>query len=880
MPASALHRNLVIALAPWPFVGREDEIDELVAELTRSTRRHGVLLRGTAGVGKTRLARAVASALGDVGIETVECQGSSSLAAIPFGAIAPLIGRLRGGARSGAPDTSIDGATFLAELCEALAGATQTALFVDDVAHADPGSLAVIRAAVLLAGLPVILTARSDDTLPDPITRLADEGLIESIEIGPLNRRSSDAILTHVLGGPVDPLSARQLHESSQGNPLFLRELVRGASASGSITSGPHGFATGPVPSARLVELLGARIEHADDDERRVIELLAAAQPVPVVAMGSSRILDRLEAEGVVAIEGDPPRLLARLGHPIYDEVVRASTPTVRWQERLREAASLLRIDAPSDEDALLRAVDLEVRSGTPVPTADLLRAARRATTLRDHEMAISLAEQLIESGACSPGRQLMGSALSALGRADEAEAALREALELAVTDEEVARAAQPLAQHLAIRVGRAKDAVATLDEALERADDPSWQVFLAADRTRWAMLAGEATSFARDVDQTGATRLNTLMVDALVNLMDGRLTRANVAIDEGLSLAVAHRDLVSHALELLTLSRCMSHFFAGDLPGALELARTELASAGARNEEPVGMWAYALSAISLQAGRVNDALDWSDLAVPRLRWRDFTGLAATAVAVRATALAQLGRTGEARGLLATGHVGAGDAWATMQTAQANAWCLFAEGEPDRAAAEVSAAGRTGMDAGQLYLGAFTCYTAVRLGRPKPTIEHLEWAARRGEGPLLPALARHAQHLADEQPTHLAELSDELRDMGLITAAGSALDQAARLHDRRSDPEAARRLRLRATQMLRNAGLGPAGPDRVPTMTSREQEIALLAAARHRSKQIAEDLDISVRTVDNHLASIYRKLDISSRDELFGALEELGLLQP
>lgn len=833
-----------------------------------------------AGVGKTRLARAVVSDLRDAGIETVACHASSSLAAIPFGAIAPLIGRLGGRARTIALDTSIDGATFLAELCEALAGARQMALFVDDVTHADPGSLAVIRAAVLLAGLPVVLTARSDDTLPDPITSLADEGLVETIEIGPLDRQASDAILAHVFDGPVDPLSARQLYESSQGNPLFLRELVYGASTSGNITSGPHGFITGPVPSARLVELLGARVERADDEERRVIELLAAAQPVPVAAMGSSRIIDRLEAEGVVAIEGDPTRLLARLGHPIYDEVVRAATPTVRWQDRLREAASLLRMDAPSDESALLRAVDLEVRSGTSVPTADLLRAARLATTLLDHEMVLTLAEQLIAAGACSPGRQLQGSALSALGRADEAETALREAIELATADEEVARSAQPLAQHLAVRVGRAEDAVSILDEALERIDDASWRAFLAADRTRWAMLAGEATTFARDVDQAGATRLNTLMVDALVNLMDGHLAQANLAIDEGLSLAAAHRDLVSHALELLTLSRCMAHFFSGDLSGALDIARTELASAGARNEEPVGMWAYALSAISLQAGRVTDALSWSDLAVPRLRWRDFTGLAATAVAVRATALAQLRRTGEARGLLATDQVGAGDVWATMQTAQANAWCLAIEGQPDRAAAEVCAVGRVGMEAGQLYLGAFTCYAAVRFGRPKPTIEHLEWAAQRGEGPLLPALARHAQYLANEQPTDLAVVSNELRDMGLITAASSALDQAARLHERRGETEAARRLRLRATQMLRNAGLGQASPDPVPAMTVREQEIALRAADRHRSKQIAKDLDISVRTVDNHLASIYRKLGISSRDELLSALLDLGLLQP
>ena len=51
-------------------------------------------------------------------------------------------------------------------------------------------------------------------------------------------------------------------------------------------------------------------------------------------------------------------------------------------------------------------------------------------------------------------------------------------------------------------------------------------------------------------------------------------------------------------------------------------------------------------------------------------------------------------------------------------------------------------------------------------------------------------------------------------------------------------------------------------------LTPREREIALLAAAGASSRQIAGRLVISVRTVDNHLQSAYRKLGVSRREDL------------
>ena len=55
-------------------------------------------------------------------------------------------------------------------------------------------------------------------------------------------------------------------------------------------------------------------------------------------------------------------------------------------------------------------------------------------------------------------------------------------------------------------------------------------------------------------------------------------------------------------------------------------------------------------------------------------------------------------------------------------------------------------------------------------------------------------------------------------------------------------------------------------------LTRREAEIAQLAAQGMRDKDIADELVLSVRTVESHLATAYRKLGIASRRELVEAL--------
>lgn len=56
------------------------------------------------------------------------------------------------------------------------------------------------------------------------------------------------------------------------------------------------------------------------------------------------------------------------------------------------------------------------------------------------------------------------------------------------------------------------------------------------------------------------------------------------------------------------------------------------------------------------------------------------------------------------------------------------------------------------------------------------------------------------------------------------------------------------------------------------TLTPREFEIAQLVALGKTNRAIAAFLCLSQRTVENHLYSIYSKLDVSSRTELAFAM--------
>ncbi len=60
----------------------------------------------------------------------------------------------------------------------------------------------------------------------------------------------------------------------------------------------------------------------------------------------------------------------------------------------------------------------------------------------------------------------------------------------------------------------------------------------------------------------------------------------------------------------------------------------------------------------------------------------------------------------------------------------------------------------------------------------------------------------------------------------------------------------------------------PLDPARLDLLTAREREIVACVVDGQTSAEVAATLSLSRRTVENHIANVYRKLRISNRREL------------
>jgi DNA-binding CsgD family transcriptional regulator len=75
-------------------------------------------------------------------------------------------------------------------------------------------------------------------------------------------------------------------------------------------------------------------------------------------------------------------------------------------------------------------------------------------------------------------------------------------------------------------------------------------------------------------------------------------------------------------------------------------------------------------------------------------------------------------------------------------------------------------------------------------------------------------------------------------------------------------------------------GLPETHEDRAIRLTKRELEVLSLVIEGRSSKDVADALYVSKRTVDFHLANIYDKLQVSNRVQAFRRAARLGLIQP
>ena len=204
--------------------------------------------------------------------------------------------------------------------------------------------------------------------------------------------------------------------------------------------------------------------------------------------------------------------------------------------------------------------------------------------------------------------------------------------------------------------------------------------------------------------------------------------------------------------------------------------------------------------------------------------------------------------------------------------AAATLWLDAVRGGRDRATSGMLRRARAAADRGHLIHAASLLHCAVRLGAASQAAPQLVALASGTTSALLRAQAAHASAEASGELDALVTAGETWETLGYALFAGEAFVSASAAARRVHNSRMAVSLQNRADDILARCE-GAATPllqfaERGERLTGREREIAALAAQGLSSLEIAKRLQVSPRTVNNHLHAAYSKLGVRGRGEL------------
>ncbi|MGH9180588.1 MAG: LuxR family transcriptional regulator, partial [Acidimicrobiales bacterium] len=355
---------------------------------------------------------------------TLRGTATRTSASLPFGAFAALLPEL-------APGTDrTDRADVLRQVARAIAarGAGRpVAVLVDDAHLLDESSASLTLQLVTNGDAFVVATVRSTEPACDAVVALWKDGLTERIDVHPLALADVDDVLCAALGGAIDRATVRMLWERTEGNALFLRELVLGALDAGVLRhDGGLWRLRGDLPAtSRLVELVEARLQRLDDGERRTLVVLAVGEPLGIdliERLSGGVLAEHLEGRGVLRVDEDGRRVNVRLGHPLYGEVLRARLSPTRARAVSRSLADALADVGARRREDVLRLATWRLECGDRRDPALLLAGARQAHARHDPALAGRLARAAWEAGGGFGAGLLLATVVSQAAGPDEAE--------------------------------------------------------------------------------------------------------------------------------------------------------------------------------------------------------------------------------------------------------------------------------------------------------------------------------------------------------------------------------------------------------------------------------------------------------------------------
>jgi len=875
---------------PWPLTGRDHEFAAVADALDRGDRL--VVVTGPAGVGKSRL---VAEAIAEDVRPVVRVLASRSAGSIPLGALAPLLPILN--ERDARPRDLVERAAE--SLVSQHGRGDRLVVLVDDAHALDDLSADVILEASRLDGVAVVLTARDGEPLPPALVEAASQEDVVHVALAPLSRDATDALLEHALGGPVDGAARRQIWERSRGNALYLRELVTGAVEHGILEQEGGLWRLTEVlsPSPRLAELVESRLADLSADERQTLEVVAFGEPIALeltTRLGDRVALARLEARALVfrdgPTDGGSTEVHLRLAHPLYGDVLRTAMPSIRAL-RLNRLLADAGVDAlaggdPSQGPDTLRLAVWRLDGGGDGDPDLLTRGAEQAHIAHDDVLAERLARAALRAGAGVPAGLLLAGALVEQGRHEEADQVFASLADGQMTNLDRVVLAKRWAETLIWGLGRWDDAEAVLEASMAAVADDEARNELVARRAMFHQQARTGEAFE----------------DALAPILAGSEGRAfcEAAVTAGFELAALGRTQEAEALSrrAFAVQWAMDDQFGLLHPGAhisaLAFALTEAGRLDEAEQVATAMGYDMALALHLSYGQAWMALMIGRIALDR-------GRPQTAVRwFRESALVfgEIGQQGPRHWALAgvalasslTGHVDeAGAVLAELDLTpssmavyrlegeRARAWVQARRGELTEARERLAKEAAWAEDLATA-LAARAWHDVARLGGGREPAEALERLTARTDSAFIAARAAHAKGLADDDGALLLEAAEALEHLGAHLLAAEAYRAGAEAQRRSGLRAAASAAERRADELLVDCEGARAGAPtlrlatNVARLTRREQEVAGLAAQTLTNQEIADQLSVSVRTVENHLQRAYEKLGIAGRDDLADAL--------
>lgn len=864
----------------WPLTGRADELRFVETAMRRAGGPRGVVLAGSAGVGKTRLAREVVTAAGHRGAVTRWAVGTASARSLPLGAFTALLGAV-----------GADPTRALREAIDALGaggGRAGVVIGVDDAHLLDELSALLVYQLVIAGTAIVVVTVRTGEPAPDAVTALWKDEHLDRLEVRQLSEPETGVLLEAVLGGPVDQASVARVWALTYGNALYLRQLVDGELEAGRLCriGGVWRWSGKPTVSSGLVQLVGARMGELSEQLGAVVDVLALGEPLGVALLSGltdADAVERAEARGLVHVEADGRRWDARLAHPLYGEVRRARMGTLRARRLLgRIAEALAHTGGRRAEDTLRRAVFALDSDLEPDPRL-LAAAAGSAIQLLDLLLAERLARAAVAAGGGFGARLTLANALSWLSRGAESDRELKALAELASSDAERTRIAVPRAANLFYTMRSAAAAEAALDGAEAAVTDNRCRMILVALRAAFHVHLGRPERAVRSATEalSEPTLPDLLVVMASFGLVGG-LGLMGRADEIGTAATRAYAAGVrSFEAAVPSFGLGFLHTIGLRLAGYLSemsAVASELRLRGANILGPPQLYGMALEGHAVLAnGRLRTAVRWLRDARTGLSPSDTSGFEGHCLVSLAQALSMAGDAeggGEAlRAVEAVWHPG--NRFLAPDLELARAWVAAAHGAVSEAITAAHRAAAVAIDQGQVAHEVLALHTAVRLG-DRTVADRLAELAGRVDGPRASAAAAHAAALAADDGDALQDASRTLQRMGDLLAAADAAGQAALAFTRHGRRAAAQAAAARAAQ-LAEACQGARTPAVVAAakplpLTRREREIATLAARGLSNKEIADRLTVSVRTVEGHLYRINAKLGTTTRAELAALL--------